>query len=398
MRAITIAPPRNSPTKSVDKSTREGLSVKNLSLSYGSYSGKDVVRTILSDLELSVPVGQTLALLGPSGCGKTSLLRAIAGLEIPICGSVGLGDDVLFDSAQPLKPSINIKPEHRRLGMVFQDLALFPHLSVGKNVSYGLNNLRTHSSSKAQLVAEALELVQLPNFENRRISTLSGGQLQRVALARALAPKPRALLLDEPFSSLDEPTRVELRNHLHLLLSELETTAIFVTHDQEEAFIMGDQVAIMNSSGQIEQQGNPMELYTRPKSPWIADFVGHSNLVKGKVEKNEAGKVVAKTLLGDIPLLPSSPSEGASVDVLIHPEDFVFVDSTTKSSNSLELEISVVEYYGHDTIFVLTDPTGTLTELTETGQVWVRGVDHNNKFARGDKVNLKFVGADALCF
>ncbi len=361
------------------------LCVKNLSLSYGRDS------KILQNVNLNVAGGKTLALLGPSGCGKTSLLRAISGLQIPSSGKISVGSRILFDSEN----AVNLKPERRQVGMVFQDLALFPHFSVGENVAYGIaknvgsiakNNINKNSARKetrSNLVAKALALVGLSGFENRRISTLSGGQQQRIALARALAHQPRVLLLDEPFASLDEPTRVGLRKQIHQLLSELLITTVFVTHNQEEAFILGDEVAVLGTKGVIEQQDTPFNLYTKPLSPWVADFVGSMNLISGISDGAQA-----KTALGKIPLQDPVPPAGTEISVLTRPENFILTEDTAAE---IKAEIELKEYYGHDTLYLLAAPGWK-------NPVSVRSAVHIPEYERGTRVGIKYAGPAAISF
>jgi len=210
---------------------------------------------------------ETLALLGPSGCGKSTLLRLVAGLEAPDAGRVVLdGRDITRDP-----------PQHRRFGMVFQDYALFPHLDVSRNVAFGLVELRQPVAERRRRVAELLELVGLEGFENRRVRQLSGGQRQRVALARALAPRPEVLLLDEPLSNLDQTLRESLKDELQSLLSSLPVRAVYVTHDQSEAFTIARRVAVMRA-GRIAQVGDREEVLERPRDAWLARFLGHRNV------------------------------------------------------------------------------------------------------------------------
>ena len=212
-----------------------GVDVRGVHKSFGTTA-------VLRDVDLDVPSGSVVALLGPSGCGKTTLLRIIAGLEAPDAGEVRVGGRLLTG------PATSVPPEHRRVGMVFQDWGLFPHLTVAQNVGYGL----PRGERRGARVDEALELVGLVGLGHRSPTTLSGGQQQRVALARALAPRPSVLLLDEPFSNLDAALRVQVRGEVHRLLRELGVTTVFVTHDQEEAFVLGDEVAVM-SEGRVVQ-------------------------------------------------------------------------------------------------------------------------------------------------
>jgi putative spermidine/putrescine transport system ATP-binding protein len=220
-------------------------------------------------LSLDIARGEILALLGPSGSGKTTVLRLLAGFEAPDAGSIRVdGDDVT-----------SVPPARRRCGMVFQHYALFPHLDVGENVAFGLRG-RGERAAVARRVADALALVDLAGFERRAVQELSGGQQQRVALARALAPEPRVLLLDEPLSNLDPTLRERTRRELGALIKRVGITTVFVTHEQEEAFDLGDRIAVLHE-GRLEQLGAADELYERPASLFVATFVGRANVVRG---------------------------------------------------------------------------------------------------------------------
>lgn len=315
---------------------------------------------VLRSVSFSVPPGAVVALLGPSGCGKTTLLRTIAGLERPDEGEVSVGDRLLTSA------DLTVAPEHRQVGMVFQDWALFPHMTVAANVGYGLDRAQRRTGR----VEESLALVGLAGLGDRRPGTLSGGQQQRVALARALAPRPSVLLLDEPFSNLDTALRVEVRTEVHRLLGDLGVTTIFVTHDQEEAFVLGDQVAVMRS-GVIEQQATPGELYARPASAWVAGFVGDANLVRGKADGSHAC-----TPVGPVPL--DEPGTGART-VLLRPEHL-------RLGAGKGATVTLVEFYGHDTVYELALPDGA-TLRARTGP----GTEHR----RGDEVRVTYVGAPA---
>jgi iron(III) transport system ATP-binding protein len=318
---------------------------------------------VLRRVSLPVASASMVALLGPSGCGKTTLLRIIAGLETPDEGEVLIRGELLTG------PGVHVPPERRRVGMVFQDWALFPHMSVAKNVGYGLE--RGVDSSRR--VHEALALVGLEGLGDRQPGTLSGGQQQRVALARALAPEPTVLLLDEPFSNLDTALRVQVRGEVHELLVGLDITTVFVTHDQEEAFILGDAVAVMNE-GLIVQQATPAELYRRPASPWVAEFVGDANLVAGS-----AGGRVAETPLGQVPL--TVRAEG-SVDVLLRPEEL-----RVRPGGAAEVEL--IEYYGHDTVYVI--------RLADGPRIRAR-IGSAPEFARGDGVTVSYAGGPTVVY
>ena len=315
----------------------------------------------LDQVSLSVEPGESIALLGPSGCGKTTLLRAIAGLERSVTGSIFI-DDHLVTGAKTWVP-----PEKRKIGMVFQDWALFPHLTVAKNVAYGLDK-----KGAAEQVAQSLALVDLSGTEDRMPTTLSGGQQQRVALARALAPKPRVLLLDEPFSNLDTSLRSELRTEVHRLLLDLGITSIFVTHDQEEAFVVGDRVAVMNE-GRVVQVDTPNNLYTHPVDRWVADFVGEATLMRCT-----ATGTTASTPLGAIPL---EVDRSGDIDVLLRPEQLRLTDGDAAT-------VEVVEFYGHDAMVYLRYGDHPLRVRTGP-EVMAR---------RGDTFGVRFAGQAAHSF
>ncbi|NNE72566.1 MAG: ABC transporter ATP-binding protein [Acidimicrobiales bacterium] len=331
------------------------IMVREASVSYGDTA-------VLRSVDLDVRAGGIVALLGPSGCGKTTMLRAIAGLEHLDAGQIEVGGTLVSG------PSRHVAPERRNVGMVFQDWALFPHLSVARNVAYGLGR----GADEAR-VAEVLDLVGLSGFGDRSPQNLSGGQQQRVALARALAPSPTALLLDEPFSNLDTALRVEIRTEVHRLLSSLDVTTIFVTHDQDEAFILGDEVAVM-ANGRIVQQGSPQALYARPASPWIAAFVGEANLVVGT-----AAGTVATTPVGAIQL---SEACHGDCEVLLRPEELELAAEGPGV-------VGLVEYYGHDTTYEV--------ELPDTTVVRVR-MTSTPKFATGDRVQVRHIGGTTVAY
>lgn len=329
---------------------RAAIEVVGVSKSFGDHS-------VLRGVSLDVPAGSTVALLGPSGCGKTTLLRIIAGLERPDSGSVHLGGDKVVGDG------VFVAPERRRIGMVFQDWALFPHLSVGDNVGYGLDERR--STAQRLRVAESLALVGLAGLGERMPSTLSGGQQQRVALARALAPQPRAILFDEPFSNLDSRMRVQIRTEVNELLARLGITSVFVTHDQEEAFVLGAEVAVM-SDGVIRQQGPPAELYQSPADPWIATFVGDANFLSGVATGS-----TATTALGSLPL--RSASHGR-VSVLLRPEQLA-VNSCGDASGGPVSVATLVEYYGHDHLIRVQLPGGEQLRVRGPGAPAIRSGD-----------------------
>jgi iron(III) transport system ATP-binding protein len=319
-----------------------------VSVAYGD--GPDAV----DDVSLTVAAGSIVALLGPSGCGKTSLLRAIAGLERPRAGVISIGDRVVSSR------DTWVKPEHRHIGMVFQDGALFPHLSVADNIAFGLAT-RSSRTERRERVDELLELVDLAGVADRLPDTLSGGQQQRVALARSLAPNPSVLLLDEPFSALDAGLRLHVRAEVARILREVGVTSIFVTHDQDEAFVLGDQVAVMRD-GRVEQVGTPDELYRTPVNRWVAGFVGEANFVPGSCTDGHV-----HTALGPLPIDSQPPASDGPITVLVRPEQ-------VELSPGDDAEITTVEYYGHDVRYELRLADGTvLSARTHPDQLHQRG-------------------------
>ncbi|MCY7326470.1 MAG: ABC transporter ATP-binding protein [Microbacteriaceae bacterium] len=261
----------------------------------------------LSGVNLSVAAGEFVALLGPSGCGKTTALRALSGLELVDGGSI------LIDGVDV----VNVPVNKRDMGMVFQSYSLFPHMTTIENVEFGLRMRKVAASERRRRASETLELVGLSHLEGRYAHQLSGGQQQRVALARALVTRPRVLLLDEPLSALDAKVRVQLRDEIRRIQTNLGITTLFVTHDQEEALAVADRVAVMRD-GDIEQIGTPEELYMSPANPFVADFVGLSN----HVDAEHIGGIV--TVLGiRLPLLGERQPDGP-VTALIRPEDVEF--------------------------------------------------------------------------
>jgi iron(III) transport system ATP-binding protein len=262
-------------------------------------------------ISFKVNKGEVLALLGPSGSGKTTVLRLIAGFEVPDHGKISLGGQEVS------RPDRCLPPEKRGVGMVFQDYALFPHLTVAKNVAFGLRRLGV--ADRKQRVMEVLTLVGLTGFEQCYPHELSGGQQQRVALARAIAPNPIVVLLDEPFSNLDPDMRSRMRYEVQQILKRVGTTAILVTHDHEEAFAMADHIAVLNA-GRLEQLDTPEVIYHTPSTPFVADFVGQADFLPGSVE----GDGFIHTEIGQFPNEMGYP-EGASLVVMIRPDDIHLV-------------------------------------------------------------------------
>jgi len=272
------------------------------------------------DVSFGLQTGDIGVLIGPSGCGKTTLLRAVAGLERASSGSIRLGGALVSST------SLHVPAETRRIGMVFQDYALFPHLDVGHNVGFGIHHLPR--AQRAKRVAEVLELVGLAGFDRRFAHELSGGQQQRVALARALAPAPQLLLLDEPFSNLDVDLRERLAQEVRAILKAANATALFVTHDQLEAFAVGDQICVMQE-GRLHQWDDAYTLYHRPATRFVADFIGHGVFTPATIREVN-GEVLVQTALGALTDMTECPLpcafESGQCDVLLRADDIVHDD------------------------------------------------------------------------
>jgi putative spermidine/putrescine transport system ATP-binding protein len=264
---------------------------------------------VASDINMAFSKGEFISFLGPSGCGKTTILRMIAGFEQPTSGKIFVGGQDVT----------HLKPNERKLGMVFQAYALFPNLNVADNIGFGLKIARTPQAEANARVEEMLKLIGLSGFGKRYPFELSGGQQQRVALARAIAPRPTMLLLDEPLSALDAKIRVSLREEIRSIQRELGITTIFVTHDQEEALSVSDRIVVMNA-GRAEQIGTPFEIYNRPKTRFVATFVGTLNTLEGKVQ-SVADRIVSvdgQTIT--LPALPSGAEWNAPISLTLRPE------------------------------------------------------------------------------
>jgi ABC-type Fe3+/spermidine/putrescine transport system ATPase subunit len=287
------------------------------------------------DLSLTIGQGEMVSLLGPSGCGKTTTLRMLAGLESISSGTMRIDGQVIND----------LPPQERNVGIVFQDYAIFQTMSVERNVAYGLEVRRVPADERRRRVAEALELVGLEALGKRMPGQLSGGQLQRVALARALVIRPRVLLLDEPLSNLDASLRQNLRKQIRTIQKELGITAIFVTHDQEEAMSISDRIAVMNTAKMI-QHGTPQEIYEGPRTAFVAAFIGKTNLLSGRTVAVDGG---VRLDLGGLQLMARRRDDvtPGEVWVSIRPQDLrVVVDSAAGVGNAIAGRVSYLEYLG----------------------------------------------------
>ncbi len=325
-----------------------------------SYNG----HTVVNDLSLHLTSGMLCSLLGPSGCGKTTVLRAIAGFESLVAGEIRLDGQAISTTR------VMLPPEKRRLGMVFQDYALFPHLNLQENIAFGLKN---HSSYKQRYESERLlEIVGLAGYGNRYPHELSGGQQQRVALARALAPKPKLLLLDEPFSNLDVDLRERLATDVRGILKDQGAAGIFVTHDQHEAFVMGERVGVMNL-GRILQWDTPFNLYHEPAVRFVADFIGQGRFLSGRLMEPDTvetpfGRIVGNRAYGW--------PRGSRVDILLRPDDV----QLEEQSNNTALIVGRA-FRGAETLYTIKLPQGG--ELLSI-------MPSRYDFAVGQKIGFKF--------
>lgn len=335
---------------------KDGLKLAGIVKSFGETQA-------LKDVSFDVYHQEIVAVLGPSGCGKSTLLAVIAGLETPDEGVVSWQGE----------PLTHIASYQRNFGLMFQDYALFPHMNAGENVAFGLRMKSLSKSNTVERTTELLKLVGLAGYELRDVNTLSGGEQQRVALARSLAPQPRLLMLDEPLGALDRNLRERLILDLRLILSQLHQTAIYVTHDQQEAFIVADRVVVMNS-GKVEQVGAPREIYRRPASLFVARFLGLGNLFQGNITC-PGGKPVVETPLGTFPI---STRQAGEVTVLLRPDTFRLDESGAGRLAGRVLETT----FRGNTSRVVVETRGVSLEL--------EFLSSTSLPAAGEQVNLSF--------
>jgi iron(III) transport system ATP-binding protein len=316
-------------------------------------------------VNLKVEAGKFVALLGSSGCGKTTALRMLAGFIQPDGGSIAIGGQLVFGG------SINLPPEKRRVGMVFQEYALFPHLSVRDNIAYGVDR---HPDARRR-VDEMLELVGLQSAADRMPHELSGGQQQRVALARALAPAPAVILLDEPFSNLDAALRLRVRSDVRDILRQAGVTAVFVTHDQEEALSLADQVAVM-INGRIIQTGSPADIYRSPVNREVAAFIGDANFLPGRAEGNKVHCEIGELI--------TEQEQNGDVHVMFRPEDLVI-----STYGNHQAEVEDLQFFGHDQLVCLRLPSGAALQSRVLGAP--------GAYRRGQKVSIR-VNSPAMVY
>jgi len=355
----------------VDASTsaKGDLILKNLTKTYGEFNAVD-------DLSLVIPKGSFFALLGPSGCGKTTTLRMIAGLEEPTSGTISVGTTDITD----------MKPYKRPVNTVFQNYALFPHLSIFENIAFGLRRRGVSDADVKAQVDKVLNLVELPQLAERKPNQLSGGQQQRIAVARAIVNRPALLLLDEPLGALDLKLRRQMQIELKWIQTEIGITFVHVTHDQEEAMTMADTIAVMNN-GKIEQMGSPEDLYDSPRTSFVANFLGQSNLIPGTITGNDGDNLIIE-LFGNKVSVPKkrSSAHGTSVLVGIRPEKFrVAAEGKGATGNVLTGGVvSDVSYIGVSTQYQVEMPWGK--ELI----VFEQNDDDEDFLRKSEKVTLSW--------
>lgn len=326
---------------------------------------------VVKNISLQVKEGEFLTILGSSGCGKTTTLRMIAGFEQPTSGSIILED----------KRVDNVEPNKRDVNTVFQNYALFPHMNVYDNVAYGLKIKRVNKAEIKKRVMQMLELVQLKGFEKRKPDQLSGGQRQRVAIARAIINNPKVLLLDEPLGALDLKLRKQMQVELKRLQQKLGITFIYVTHDQEEALNMSDRIAVMNA-GYLEQVGTPKEIYERPKTKFVASFIGESNIFEGTVEEAAGGNAVISIMNNRINIKNSELNKGDRIFASIRPE---CVGVSFRKDNALNLKAVIKK---HD---YLGSTIKTTAALSDGQNVIISNYNKKTELpAPGTEVNLCF--------
>jgi iron(III) transport system ATP-binding protein len=323
-----------------------------------------VGRPAVDDVSFRIAAGEIVVLLGPSGCGKTTTLRCIAGLEHPTGGSISIGGDEVAAPEQ----GVHVPPRLRNIGMVFQSYAVWPHMTVTQNVNYPLRHRKVPREEAAQKVAQVLELVGLSEYATRPVTQLSGGQMQRVALARALVYEPRILLLDEPLSNLDAKLRLRLRDELRRIIKAASVTALYVTHDQSEAVVLGDRIGVMEN-GKLMQMSPPVELYNKPANLFVANFTGVSNVIKGEIASAPGSvKVAGGEMLRIAQPMPGKA--GDAVVVAVRPENIALRANGDAADAVNNFPARVVEghFHGTQTTYAI-ETLGHRLEAIELGTV-----------------------------
>ncbi len=346
------------------------LELQSLTLAYGTPSGQ---HTVLSDFSLQLVQGEIACLLGPSGCGKTTALRAIAGFQPLQSGRIWLMQQEVSSARH------HLPPERRHIGMVFQDYALFPHLTVEQNIGFGLHRLPRRE--REARVAQMLSLVGLEALAARAPHELSGGQQQRVALARALAPQPSLLLMDEPFSNLDVTLRERLAIEVRDLLKATGTTAVIVTHDQHEAFAVADRVAVL-AEGCLQQWGTPMDLYHRPANRFVAGFIGEGMMLRGQTDGD--GQVLTELGTFRPDQLPLGMVAGQPLDLLVRPDDILHDDASP-----LQAHVVAKAFRGAEFMYTLALPSG---------QQLLSLVPSHHDHAIGEAIGIRVMLDHIICF
>ncbi len=332
----------------------------------------------LDEVSLGIDPGELFFLLGGSGCGKTTLLRCIAGLEEPTSGRI------LFEG----KDVTDLPTHKREAAMVFQSYALWPHMTVGQNIAFGLEERKVPRSEISDRVREALEMVQMPGFEDRGIDQMSGGQQQRVSLARALVVKPKCLLLDEPLSNLDAQLRLEMRSEIRRIVKENGLTGVYVTHDQAEALSMADRLAVMDQ-GKVQQVGSPEKVYRNPESSLVASFIGETNLLAARVKGLESGGLVAVetdagNFSGRLTLEGWAPREGDEVTISVRPEAV----RVTGGGGESQGEVLQTTYLGEIIQYRIRMRTGVEVQASE--------MNPRSVIEQGSGVSLEFHSEDVV--
>lgn len=349
------------------------IELNGISKSYGPVLAVD-------NLSLNIEPGEVMSLLGPSGCGKTTTLNMIAGFLDPDAG------DIVVNS----KSIVSVPPHKRNTGMVFQNYALFPHMTVFGNIAFGLQMRKVSKDQIKSRVKEALELVRLGGMEERYPKQLSGGQQQRVALARALVIRPAVLLLDEPLSNLDAKLRAEMRVELREIQRRIGITTIFVTHDQEEALTLSDRLAVMNL-GKIEQVGTPREIYDEPKTFFVAQFIGNQNFFWGEVEDTDHNSVLVRTT-EDWKIVAAKRGQwakGEKVVVMVRPEKMRLLPKPSEIENSFPVRFRDMTYLGAARHYYLKAAENDLTVISH-------GEIADIAASSGDELSLEWTSADSL--